>query len=212
MQGRASSVLVCGWYRLRAVTNVSNQPDRHTAGRGALTIASSFFRSSSPELRNMTCCNSRHASPYASIAPSKFCALSSNTAVLAFCSARDSIVFLSFSPRSLFRDDALLPSSSDAVVVPLTLLSLVLLLARSRVGARRSFPSALADLCCCSTDGARDRDDTEAEAECGALAARPLALSRTGGEARADLAKPLAGGCFLVRGEVAVGTYGLWLK
>jgi len=37
------------------------------------------------------------------MAPSKFEALSSNTAVFAFCNARESIVFLSFSRFTLVR-------------------------------------------------------------------------------------------------------------
>jgi hypothetical protein len=64
------------------------------------TIASNFRLSSSPVLRRSTCCNSRQASLYASIAPSKFCALSRRTAVCAFCKAFESIVFLSCSLRS----------------------------------------------------------------------------------------------------------------
>ena len=66
-------------------------------------MASSFRLSSSCELRIMTCWRSLQASSYASMAPSKFCALSSRTAVFAFCRARDSIVFLSFSLRSRVR-------------------------------------------------------------------------------------------------------------
>lgn len=68
-----------------------------------LTIASSFRLSSSAELRIITCWSSLQASSYASVAPSKFCALSSSTAVLAFCRALESIVFLSFSLFSRVR-------------------------------------------------------------------------------------------------------------
>jgi len=59
---------------------------------GQLTIASSFFRSSSADVRSRTCCSSLHASEYALLAPSVFCALSSCTAVFAFWSALDNMV------------------------------------------------------------------------------------------------------------------------
>ncbi len=58
-----------------------------------LTIASNFRLSSSPELRNITCCNRVQASEYACMAPSKFCALSSKTAVFAFWRALESMAF-----------------------------------------------------------------------------------------------------------------------
>lgn len=56
-------------------------------------MASSFFLSSSPAVRSRTWCSRSHASRYADRAPWKFCALSSWTAVLAFCNALESMAF-----------------------------------------------------------------------------------------------------------------------
>lgn len=60
---------------------------------GELTMASNFRRSSSPELRCMTCRSKEHASEYACMAPSRFCALSRRTAVFAFWRALESMAF-----------------------------------------------------------------------------------------------------------------------
>jgi hypothetical protein len=133
--GRAGSDLpVVEWYpgssrrsssmRLVYVTRYYVSASVLAATGLSLTIASSFRLSSSPELLIITCCNSLHASPYASTAPSKFCALSSKTAVFAFCSALDSMVFLSFSLRSRVRGGVLWKPSSSLVLELLSLLPL----------------------------------------------------------------------------------------
>lgn len=87
----------------------------------ALTTASSFFRSPSPELRFITCCRSTQASPYAPIAPSKFSALSSSTACFALANAFDSIAFCDALLESLCReflaDDAELSPSVPALLL-----------------------------------------------------------------------------------------------
>jgi hypothetical protein len=65
----------------------------------SLTMASSFLLSSSRELCKSTCRSNSHASAYAWMARSKFCALSSTTAVFAICNALDNMLFLYFSRR-----------------------------------------------------------------------------------------------------------------
>lgn len=66
-----------------------------------LTMASSFLLSSSAVVLLNTCWSRSQASAYASLAPSRFWALSSWTAVFAFCRARDSMAFCE-GPFALF--------------------------------------------------------------------------------------------------------------
>lgn len=64
-------------------------------------ILLSLSLTSFPEIWSMTNCSNMHESVYASISPSRFCALSVETAVFALCSACESRFILSISLRPL---------------------------------------------------------------------------------------------------------------
>lgn len=80
--------------QVRQTRQKSAQQDKwKSTGQREPTIASSLFRSSSPDVRWRTCWSKAQASEYAIRAPSTFPALSSCTAVLAFWSALDNMAF-----------------------------------------------------------------------------------------------------------------------